>query len=130
MAKSGKWQEVKDRILWTIKVHTKDSPIGSKQLEVECDLSGSQLRDYIRELRREGQLIGSISMKEEKRGGYYYIHSWAEFDQTIKHLQNRVDSLLNTISKMKRKAKEVLDYEGQQAAQQQLSLLSTLDKTY
>ena len=76
------------------------NPITSKEIERALGLPGSQIRDMVRELRREGQLIGSASDRHGRKGGYYIIETREEYDDTRQHLVNRLTSLSNTLKRM------------------------------
>jgi biotin operon repressor len=70
--------------------------VHSPELERAMGLSGSQIRDCIRCLRREGFPIGSNS------DGYFWCETPEEVAQTLGHLQARARSLEETIRVMQR----------------------------
>jgi biotin operon repressor len=93
-------ENTKEAIYNLIKDRTNRNPVPSRDIEYELEMTGSEVREYIRELRRDGVLIGSISRRTENEGGYYIIDSEGDFNQTIQHLENRITSMRNTIYKM------------------------------
>ena len=74
---------------------TKEQPIFSKQLEISFKLEGVQVRDIIRQLRREGKPIAN------SKKGYFYAQSYEEYEETIQDLYNRSMSMLETIKAMR-----------------------------
>lgn len=74
---------MKTEILAKIKLHTKENPIYSVQIEKYFDISGIQLREIIHELRLEGYPIGSGN------DGYFYARDKSELIDTINNLLGR-----------------------------------------
>lgn len=74
---------MKTEILTKIRLHKKENPIYSAQLEKEFDVSGIHLREIIHELRLEGHPIGSGS------NGYFYATDKTELKDTIDNLLGR-----------------------------------------
>lgn len=81
-----------------------EKAVTSKKIERSMKLSGSSVRDGIRELRRSGFLVGSISKRKEQEGGYFICVTSDEYKETRKHLENRVMSIKSTIASMDRQA--------------------------
>ncbi len=96
---------IKNEILKELENHTSVNPINSKELEGLYNLSGSEVRDIIRELRRDGNMIGSGSDRGRRQGGYYIIRTIDEYTETRTHIVNRIISLANTVRKMDYAAK-------------------------
>lgn len=87
--------DAKTQILAKVKLYTKENPIYSAVLEKEFNISGAELRKIIREFRREGKPIAN------SKDGYFFAQSYEEFKPTIKDLEDRAMSMLNTIKKFK-----------------------------
>ena len=107
--------QLKESVLTLIKQRSVLNPIKSATLEHLNTISGAKVRDIVRELRQEGCLVGSISKKEEQRGGYYYIKTRTELEITLQHLRSRISSMQHTISAMENalRAKDELELDLQ-----------------
>ena len=77
-------------ILASIKLRTKKNPIYSGELESQYNLTGFEVRNIIRELRRDGEPIAN------SKQGYYYARNINEIQETLQDLRGRATSLLNT----------------------------------
>lgn len=72
----------------------KDNKIYSAELEREFNVSGTEIRDIVRELRREGfPIIGG--------NGYYCSHE--DIDILWQDLESRAMSMLQTVKESKEK---------------------------
>jgi hypothetical protein len=80
-----------DLVIGSIKLHGFDNPISSKTLESENGLSGSGVREIIREARHRKIPIGSDDR------GYYICKNAGEFQHTINHLKSRSLNMLDTL---------------------------------
>ncbi len=85
----------KNDILNSIKLRTSQNPILSSNLEFLYGINGCEVRDIIRELRREGEPIAN------SKHGYYYAKEFSEIEPTISDLENRALSMLETVKKLK-----------------------------
>lgn len=81
---------INDTILARIKLHTKQNPVYSAEIERQYNLSGAEVRSAIRDLRRQGEPIANSS------NGYYYARDLNELQETLSDLRGRANSLLNT----------------------------------
>jgi len=81
-------------IIASIKLRTVDNPITQFSLCNSLKLSGSELRDIVREARKQKIPIGSGN------DGYYLCKSKDELISTMNHLKSRSISMLNTIKYM------------------------------
>lgn len=63
------------------------SPITSRRLETDLDLSGTQIRAVVHALRMAGHPVCSTSK------GYYLAYTLADLDVTIAHLHERSRSI-------------------------------------
>jgi len=86
---------VQDSILSSIKLRTSKNPIMSFELEKSYGIPGTEVRNIIRALRRDGYPIAHCSV------GYYYARTSDEIDSTASDLENRAKSLFETASKMR-----------------------------
>jgi hypothetical protein len=86
-----------DCILSSIKLHGKDNPIYSVQLEQHYNLRGAEVRNIIRDLRRSGEPIAN------SKDGYYYARDINELKETLEDLRGRATSMLNTASLMEKR---------------------------
>lgn len=68
----------------------------SKELGEELGVSGSIIRDVVREMREQGVPIISDA------NGYSYAKDIDELMPTLKHLKSRALSMLHTIKKLER----------------------------
>ena len=82
------------QILVAIRYRTKENPVFSAELERAFGMTGAEVRNLIRELRREGHPIANDK-------GYYYAKSYEEFKPTLDDLEHRAESLFNTVKKFK-----------------------------
>jgi len=99
---------MKQKILNKLKDRTKKNPIFSGSLETEFGLMGTQVRDIIRQLRREGYEICS----NEK--GYWMAQTSEEVDDIIKNLKSRSLSMLETITSLQRRSYQMKYRENNQ----------------
>jgi len=77
---------------------SKYKPIVSKELERKFDISGSEIRDTIRDLRRKGEpIVGSHS-------GYYLATGTADIKELVADLESRISSMRETITAIKKRA--------------------------
>lgn len=107
--------ERKQMVVSMIESRTAENPIKSKEIEQSLGLTGSQVRDIVREIRQDessGMVIGSESKKEECRGGYFICKTWEEYLPTREHLANRIASLNHTLSAMDKLANKMLPNEA------------------
>ena len=88
-------EELKRDILVSVNLYTKSNPVLSSALEAQFRASGPQVREAIRELRREGHPIANCDK------GYYYAHSFSEIEDTLADLESRAMSQLYTVKRMK-----------------------------
>ncbi len=86
-----------DCILSSIKLHGKDNRIYSYQLESQYNLTGAELRNIIKELRRSGEPIAN------SKEGYYYARDINELKETLEDLRGRALSMINTASLMEKR---------------------------
>lgn len=83
-----------------LKIHNKKNPILSSQLENEFQIAGSQVRDIIHLLRRQGLPIANAGGQSE---GYFYADNYGELEPTLIDLKSREDSMRTTrLAMMKR----------------------------
>ena len=87
--------KLKLEILASIKLRTKENPVFSHHLETSYGLSGTEIRDIVRELRREGYPIAN------SKSGYYFANNYEEIEPTINDLESRAFSMLETVKKLK-----------------------------
>lgn len=87
---------MKDQIESIIKHRTKDNPIYSAEIERRLEIAGTQVRDLIRELRREGKPIAN------SHKGYFWAATYEEIEPTLTDLNSRAISLHETISGLKK----------------------------
>jgi hypothetical protein len=83
--------ELKRDILCTISLYQKENPVLSSTLESQYQASGPQVRDAIRELRREGHPLANSD------NGYYYARLFSEIEPTLSDLESRALSMLSTV---------------------------------
>lgn len=83
-----------------VKLHRIANPITSKAIEAEYCISGVQVREIIRLLRRQGVPIASTGGQEE---GYYYAVTYDQPEPTLQDLKSREDSLRVTRLAMMKK---------------------------
>lgn len=88
-------QKLKEGLLVVLKLYTSCNPVLSSALEERFKSAGPQVRDAIRQLRREGHPIANCE------NGYYYARSFAEIEPTLNDLSSRAMSLLLTVKQMK-----------------------------
>ena len=91
---SKRAKEEKLEFLNRIRLTTSESPVNSKQVERVLRLKGSELRQLVKVLRREGYPIASCGK------GYYYARNIEEIMPTLDHMKMRRDSIALTINKM------------------------------
>jgi len=89
-----------DNILAKIKLCGKDNPIHSAVLGTMFNLKGDDVRDIVRDLRREGYPIAS------GKSGYFYARSLSELKDTIEDLEGRSNSMYKTANALKQIFKE------------------------
>lgn len=92
--------DIKTKLLRQIKQHGSDNRIYSAAIEVLFNIPGSTLRDYIRDLRRDGE---PIVMSRE---GYYYEDSFTAVEKTVKNLESRALSMLKTSNILRKRYKK------------------------
>ena len=97
----------KSFVLNIIKAYDKENPIHSGKLESRTGLKGIQIRDFVRELRREGEPICHSSK------GYYYTEDKAEVQKTIDNLEGRAASMYATASALRSKVINNFESNGQ-----------------
>lgn len=78
----------------SLKLRTPECPIYSAELEAHFEITGSEVRDIIRSLRRDGHPIANSSK------GYFYARTYTEIEPTILDLKSRSLSMLETIKKL------------------------------
>ncbi len=88
-------QRLKEGLLAVLKLYTARNPVLSSVLEERFKAAGTQVRDAIRQLRREGHPIANCD------NGYYYARSFSEIEPTLNDLSSRAVSMLNTVRLMK-----------------------------
>lgn len=81
---------MKANILLSIKLHNKDNPITSRELEKSFGITGGTVRSIVRELRREGKPIISTG------DGYFYSESSKDIEILIADLHSRATDMLQT----------------------------------
>lgn len=81
----------RDNILAAIRLHGSDKPVLSNKLENAYDISGEQVREVIRELRRSGHTITGT------RKGYYYARTLSEKLEGANDIAHRFISLRKTL---------------------------------
>ena len=91
---------MKNQIEAVIRLHKKDNPIMSYHLEERFNLAGSEIRNIIRELRRQGKPIANCP------SGYYWAETYREIEDTINDLEGRAFSMLETSKALKNTFKE------------------------
>lgn len=82
-------------ILAVVKLYTADNPVLSAHLEERFKAAGPQVRDAIRQLRRQGHPIAN------SENGYHYARTFTEIEPTLNDLESRAKSMLHTVSLMK-----------------------------
>lgn len=91
---------MKQRLLNIIKGYGPDSPVNSGKLEDMLGITGSAVRDLIRELRRDGEPVCN------SKHGYYYGRDNKELISTINNLEARSVSMWNTAQAMRKNLKK------------------------
>lgn len=91
----------RDHFLAKLKTHTVKNPCQSFQLEARFEISGPEVRILVQELRRKGHPIANVTPDGVK--GYFYAQSYTEIEPTIRDLESRSLSMLNTIKQLKEK---------------------------
>ena len=77
---------------------SKYKPIFSKDLEKKFDISGSEIRDTIRGLRRKGEpIVGSNT-------GYYLAAGTEDIKELVADLESRISSMRETVTAIKKRA--------------------------
>lgn len=79
-----------------LKKYTLNNPVSSKRIEAGLKISGVAVRSLVRYCRRMEFPVGSCGR------GYFYIHNSEELEKTIKHLNERQQSLQKTILEMQK----------------------------
>lgn len=94
---------MKDEIEAKLRLHRKENPVYSKEIENCFNITGVQVRDIIRELRREGKPVAN------SKQGYYWARNEIELQETIEDLESRSFSMLKTIEGLRKafKTKEL-----------------------
>ena len=82
-------------VLDLIITRTKDNPILSSEIEQVLEMTGGEVRQIIRELRRNRTPIANSSK------GYYLARTFEEIDATINNLHSRAMSQLVTIKELR-----------------------------
>ena len=82
-------------------LHKTNNPIRSKQIELDYNISGPQIREIVKELRREGYDICTTGEK----GGYYVADEPKDVLEGIQDLEKRVSSMNKTIAMWKKNSK-------------------------
>ena len=77
-------------ILGHINLRKKSNPVYSVELEKSYGVTGAEIRIIVQEARRKGIPIANDN-------GYYLAATYEEFQPTIKDLESRALSMLNTI---------------------------------
>lgn len=72
-----------------------EKPALSKDLELQFNLKGSDIRQMVQYLRRGRRPIGSSSK------GYFWATERSQLSETFQHLNNRKQSLETTLNRMK-----------------------------
>jgi len=81
-----------------ISKRSKYKPIVSKELERQFGISGPDVRDEIRNLRRKGEpIVGSNT-------GYYLATGTEDIKQLISDMESRISSMRETINSIKKRA--------------------------
>ena len=81
-----------------ISKRSKYKPIFSKDLEKKFDISGSEIRDTIRGLRRKGEpIVGSNT-------GYYLAAGTEDIKELVADLESRISSMRETVTAIKKRA--------------------------
>jgi len=88
---SKKAEFKKEELLEKIKLNGINNPVKSKKIEAYFNLKGSEIRQLIKLLRREGHPIASCAK------GYFYALTVDELMPTINHMRLRRDSISNTV---------------------------------
>lgn len=88
-----------------LKLASKSDPVYSAKLEIDLKLSGVQVRDMIRELRRSGVPVAN------SKQGYFIAESYEEIKETIIDLESRCNSMHETVSALKKIFKNDLQNE-------------------
>lgn len=78
---------MKDQLLVLLRLANINKPIYSNELEIKLETSGVEIRELIRELRREGHPIAACKQ------GYFYARDMSELKDTIEDLEGRETSL-------------------------------------
>lgn len=93
--------DLKYRVLKFIKCETgftardtSNPHVTSIEIEEHFNICGAEVRDIVRELRREGHPVAMSSK------GYSYAKDYSEIKDTIENLRSRAHSLLKTASLM------------------------------
>lgn len=75
-----------------------DHPITSREIEMILSISGSYVRDCVRDLRRKGIPICMISNSKSRRGGYFWSDNPYYTDRMIGNIKGRIISLSTTLA--------------------------------
>lgn len=89
-------QQFVQSFLSGMKAHRRDNPIISKKIESKMGLTGPDVRDIVRHLRRLGNPICSFHK------GYYWTHDPDDLQQTIDHLESRARDEFVTAAALKK----------------------------
>lgn len=92
----GREQELVEEVEALISDYGNDKPISSKSIERTFDIAGSKIRLIVQRLRRLKRPIGS------NQGGYFWAETPEQLDSTIKHMEQRRDSIMITLKYMRR----------------------------
>lgn len=79
-----------------LKLASKEYPVYSAKLESELNISGVQVRDMIRELRRSGVPVAN------SKQGYFIAESYEDIIETITDLESRCNSMHETVTALKK----------------------------
>ena len=83
-----------DTLKMKISLHDINNPVLSSNLEIDLHCSGSEIRDGVRSLRRDGVPVGACA------DGYFIAENFAEIEDTIEDLRKRMRSLAITANQL------------------------------
>lgn len=95
---------LKADILKIIACGSESAPVKSYKIEESLNVKGSKVRDFVREMRREG-----ISIAETK-SGYYIAKSFEQIEPTINDLEGRASSMLKTAAALRKTFRKTIQY--------------------
>lgn len=79
----------------TIRLHHATNPVYSVELEQRYGITGTEVRNIVRELRREGKPVAN------SKQGYYWADNIEELRPTIDDLESRAMSMHETVKALK-----------------------------